>query len=89
MITFSLSFSSPDKIGQTKLEFKRDGYIRPNDRYSDPFHPEISSVTMKVTNEKKGIFSFYLHNMNKNLNESHFRCSGLYVSIKSVNNQEK
>ena len=27
------------------------------------------NAVMKLTNEKKGIFSFYSHNMNKNFNE--------------------
>ena len=44
---------------------------------------------MKVTNEKKGIFSFYSRNMNKRFHESHYHHSGLHVLIKSVNNQEK
>ena len=43
----------------------------------------------KVTNEKKGFFAFYSHNMNKKFNESYFHYTGLDVSIKSVNNPEK
>ena len=31
---------------------------------------------MKATNKKKGLFSFYLHNMNKK-NEGHFSYNGL------------
>ena len=46
-----------------------------------------SSVVMKVANEKKGIFSFYSRNMNKNVKESHFHYSGFNVSIKSINNK--
>ena len=44
---------------------------------------------MKVTNEKKGIFSYYSHKMNKKFHESHYHHSRLNVLIKSVNNQEK
>ena len=42
------------------------------------------NVIMKVTNEEKGIFSFYSHNMNKSFNESYFHYSGLNGSIKKV-----
>ena len=42
------------------------------------------NVVMKVTNKKKGIFSFYLHNMNKKVSESYFHYGGLDVSIKSI-----
>ena len=30
------------------------------------------NAAMKLTNKKKGIFSFYSHNMDKKFNESHF-----------------
>ena len=42
---------------------------------------------MKVTNKKKGIVSFYSHDMNKKFSESHFHYSDINVSIKSINNQ--
>ena len=37
---------------------------------------------MKVTNEKKGIFSFCSQNINKSFSESHFHYSGLNVRLK-------
>ena len=41
-----------------------------------------------MTNEKKGIFAHFIHIIQtKNVNESHFHCDGLNVSIKSANNQ--
>ena len=46
------------------------------------------NLIMKVTNIKKGIFSFYSHNMNKKINESHFNCSGLKVGDKSLINSQ-
>ena len=45
------------------------------------------NVVMKVTNEKKGIFSSYSDDMSKKLNEIHFHYSGLNVSIESVNSK--
>ena len=45
-------------------------------------------AVMNVINEKKGEFSFYSDNMNKNFNESHFHYRRLLnVSIKSFDNQ--
>ena len=35
---------------------------------------------MKATNQKKGLFSFYLHNMSKK-NEGHFSYSGLTYQL--------
>ena len=46
------------------------------------------AVEMKAINEKKGIFSFYSHNVNKKISVwFHFHYNGLIVSINSVNNQ--
>ena len=42
------------------------------------------NVVMKVTNEKKCIFSFYSHNMNKKIQLEPFPYIELNVSIKSV-----
>ena len=59
-----------------------------NKWFTDCIDQEMLNFTlMKVTNKKKGIFSFYSHNMNKKINERHFNYSGLNVSIESVNNQ--
>ena len=44
------------------------------------------NAVMKVTNEKKGIFSFNSHNINKKFNNSHLHYNGLNVSIESVSN---
>ena len=45
------------------------------------------NVVMKVTNERKGMFSFCSHNMNKKFQWEHFYYSGVNFLIKSVNNQ--
>ena len=45
------------------------------------------NVVMKVTNEKKGIFSFYSHDRNKNFNESISVTVDLMFQLKPVNNQ--
>ena len=43
---------------------------------------------MKITIENKGIFSHFIHIIwTKKFSESHFRYSGLNVSIKSVSSQ--
>ena len=92
MITFFLFLFAPAKIQQIKLESKSDCHFKSNKWFTDSAHQEMlhcNVVVMKVINEKNGIFSFYLHNMNKNFNESHFHYSGLNASIKSVNNQLK
>ena len=47
------------------------------------------NAVMKVTNENKGIFSFYSHNMNKKFEWEHFHYSGLNISTKMYNNSDK
>ena len=43
---------------------------------------------MKITDEKKGIFSHFIHKIwTKKFSESYFYYNRLNVSIKSVNNQ--
>ena len=46
-----LSFYSPAKIGWTKLEFENDCHFRSDRWFTD-------STVIKITNEKKDIFSF-------------------------------
>ena len=68
-----LSFFCLAKIRQTKRELRYDCYFRNNKWFtnSSVFTKKCQMLqcdtVMKVTNEKKGIFSFYLHNLNKKL----------------------
>ena len=59
------------KIRQTKLELRNDCHFRTNKCFTDStvFTKKCQmlqcNVVMKVTNEKKRVFSFSLHNMKK------------------------
>ena len=64
-LVFFLSFYSLAKIRQTKLELRNDCHFRTNKWFTKKCQMLQCNAAMKVTNEKTGIFSFYLHNMNK------------------------
>ena len=61
----TLSFYSPAKTWQTKLEFKSDCHFRSNKWFTDSILNFTCNVVMNVTNERKGIFAFYSHNFDK------------------------